>query len=96
MINRRPLAAALAIALIGASTGAQAADGISGRVASGLGRWIAAQGNAALDELREDLKRDLSQRLQPLLPERAAAEPDALRKVGNDPDAAPNSAEQSL
>jgi hypothetical protein len=98
MINRRPLAqVVLAIALIGGSAGAQAADSVGGRVANGLGRWIAAQGNAALNELREDLKRDLSQRLQPLLPEqRDMAESDSLHKVGNDPGTAPNTAEQSL
>ncbi|WP_428312274.1 hypothetical protein [Hydrocarboniphaga sp.] len=97
MINRRPLAqAALAIVLIAGSAAAQAADGIGSRVGAGLGRWIAAQGNAALSELREDLKRDLSERLQPLLPEREMVEADTLRKVGNDPAAAPNTAGQSL
>lgn len=97
MINRRPLAqAVLVIALIGGSAGAQAADGMSNRVASGLGRWIAAQGNAALNELREDLKRDLSERLQPLLPAGDTLEAEPLHKVGNAPGAAPSTAEQSL
>ncbi|MDB5967618.1 MAG: hypothetical protein JWQ90_68 [Hydrocarboniphaga sp.] len=97
MTNRRPLAhAVLAIALIGGSAGAQAADGMSSRVASGLGRWIAAQGNAALSELSEDLKRDLAERLQPLLPASDMVEADPLHKVGNEPGAAPNTAAQSI
>jgi hypothetical protein len=101
MINRRPLAQALiAIALIGGSAGAQAADSMSTRVASSLGRWIAAQGDAALNELSEDLKQSLSKTLKPLLPaqDSVVAEPhESLHKVGNDGQTdASNNAEQSL
>lgn len=96
MIKPRPLARTfLAIALIAGSAGAQAAD-------AGLGRWIAAQGNVALQELHRDLKRDLAQRLQPMLPDSAMlAEADStLVKVGNEaetaPAAVPNHLSQSL
>lgn len=34
-----------------------------------MGQWIAEQGNAALREIREDFKRDLKNRIRPLLPE---------------------------
>jgi hypothetical protein len=86
MIKPRPLAQTfLAIALIAGSAGAEAAGDAN------LGRWIAAQGNAALQELQHDLKRDLAQRLQPMLPGGAmvvdAGSP--LVKVGNDIEAAP-------
>lgn len=93
MIKHRTLAQTVAaIALIAGSAGAQAAaDGSR----SGVGRWIAAQGNAALQQLHQDLRKDLSQRLQPILPDSAvvadaAAEP--LIKVGNDADTAPAAA----
>lgn len=38
------------------------------QVASAVGHWIAEQGNAALREIREELRRELEQQIQPLLP----------------------------
>lgn len=69
----RPLIAA---ALLCASFGSQAADGVATRAASGIGPWIAAQGNAALRELGDELRRSLRQQMQPLLPQPAKT-PDA-------------------
>ena len=54
------------LALCGAAMSpAQAADSSSARVATGVGQWIAAQGNAALREIEDELKRDLADRLHP-------------------------------
>ena len=102
MNQHRHLAQALiALTLIAASTGAaQAADGIGSRVGSNVGRWIAAQGNAALQELQQDLKRDLVDRLKPLLPASDApmASESPAHKVGNDlaPAPAAGAPKQSL
>ncbi|WP_428310333.1 hypothetical protein [Hydrocarboniphaga sp.] len=62
----RPLVAA---ALLCASFGSQAADSMSTRAASGVGSWIAAQGNAALRELGQDLRKQLRDSIKPLLPQ---------------------------
>jgi hypothetical protein len=62
----RPLVAA---ALLCASFGSQAADSMTVRAASGVGAWIAAQGNAALRELGQDLRQQLRDQLKPLLPQ---------------------------
>lgn len=62
----RPLVAA---ALLCASFGSQAADGLRLRAASGVGAWIAAQGNAALRELGQDLREELRNQMKPLLPQ---------------------------
>lgn len=59
------IAAAL---LLGASFASQAADLSGARIATGVGQWIAAQGNAALEDIREDLQKDLADRLKPVLP----------------------------
>ncbi|MDB5968439.1 MAG: hypothetical protein JWQ90_889 [Hydrocarboniphaga sp.] len=62
----RPLAVA---ALLCASFGSQAADSVTARAASGVGLWIAAQGNAALHELGQELRDELRQQIKPLLPQ---------------------------
>jgi len=79
---RNALAAALiATTALGASTAAQAQEqAVASRVVVGLGAWIAAQGNAALAEVREDLKQDLREAMKPLLPESAPA-PEAPQQV---------------
>jgi hypothetical protein len=79
---RTALAAALlAATTLGASSVAQAQDqNVSSRVVVGLGAWIAAQGNAALAEVREDLKQDLRDAMKPLLPESEPA-PEAPQQV---------------
>lgn len=54
------------LALCGvAMSPAQAAQSTGVRVATGVGQWIAAQGNAALREIEDELKRDLADRLHP-------------------------------
>lgn len=62
--------------LAGASFASQAADIGGVRIATGVGYWIAAQGNAALREIRHDLQKDLADRLQPLLPAPAESRAD--------------------
>jgi len=62
----RPL---LAAALLCTSFGSQAADGLAMRAASGVGQWIAAQGNSALRELGQELREELREQIQPLLPQ---------------------------
>lgn len=62
-------AAALLLASLSSATYAAAPE--PGRnMVSSVGHWIAEQGNAALREMREDLKRDLKDRLRPLIPDR--------------------------
>lgn len=62
----------LGTALIGASVTAQADDNfLTQRVATGVGRIIAAQGNAALNQIREELREVLNRSVEPLPPESA-------------------------
>jgi len=103
MINPRPLAQTfLALALIAGGASAQAAETVRSGVSTGMGRWIAAQGNVALQQMHRDLKRDLAERLQPMLPDaEMVVEADStLVKVGNEAEAAPAAtpinAQQSL
>lgn len=73
---------AAATLLLTGSLNAQAADeAMSGRVVSGVGSWIAAQGNAALREIGDDLKQDLVQTLKPFIP--APSESDTATKPGD-------------
>ncbi|MEW6168146.1 MAG: hypothetical protein AB1651_10675 [Pseudomonadota bacterium] len=58
----------LASALLGFNAAARADDGLGQRVATGVGRVIAAQGNAALQQIREELRETLEDRLAPYLP----------------------------
>ena len=59
------LSALAAAALLLAVHGPVAAEG-DRHAATGVGPAIAAQGNAALEQIREDLRRGLEQSLQPL------------------------------
>lgn len=61
--------------LLGASLPAAAADSVGARVATGVGRIIAAQGNAALAHIREELKDNLLDTLKPLLPDEQTRAP---------------------
>jgi hypothetical protein len=58
----------LASTLLGFNAAAQADDGLGQRVATGVGRVIAAQGNAALVQIREELRETVENRLAPYLP----------------------------
>ena len=68
--------AALALWCAGAAAPAAAEASLQDRAVSALGVAIASQGNAALIQIREDLKRDLLKTLAPLLP-RPEAQPAA-------------------
>ena len=46
------------------SAPALASDNVAFRMASGLGRVIAAQGNAAFQHLRDDVRRDVAQKFR--------------------------------
>ncbi|HKY91002.1 MAG TPA: hypothetical protein VJM11_08180 [Nevskiaceae bacterium] len=71
MKNLIPAAVLLVASLSPAAHAATAQPGM--QVVSNVGQWIAEQGNAALRDMREELKRDLKNRLRPLVPERPAA-----------------------
>lgn len=58
-----------AATLFGATATTRAADGhIAATMVTTVGQWIAAQGNAALRDIRQDMKRELLDRFEPLLP----------------------------
>jgi hypothetical protein len=58
----------LALALLGAAAPAAANEYAGARAASAVGHWVAAQGNAAVREIRDDLRQRLSDSLKPRLP----------------------------
>lgn len=67
---------ALAAALLAATVPANAnEESLSMRAASSLGQFIARQGNAALMEIRNEVKKDLAARLKPYLPRREEIAP---------------------
>ncbi|MEC9358029.1 MAG: hypothetical protein VX836_09175 [Pseudomonadota bacterium] len=69
-IKRTSLMTAAAAALALSSFAANAADAsLSGRAATGIGQYIAAQGNAALAELRQRFVAELSDQIQLFVPE---------------------------
>lgn len=73
-MNRKSFAAlALATLMLGASATAQAEDNLTTRVATGVGRIIAMQGNAALVTIREEIRESFAGTLAPFMPEPAAA-----------------------
>ncbi|HEX4896151.1 MAG TPA: hypothetical protein VFV11_07460 [Solimonas sp.] len=73
LITRNTLRGLAVASLLAASFGAQASDSLAQRVATGVGRVIAAQGNAALIQIREDFRAQLPdalrETLEPVLPE---------------------------
>ncbi len=79
--NKLLQGAAIAAVLMGISFGAQAQTSLSSRIATGVGQAIAAQGNAALTQIRDELRKSFEDAIEPLLPEHdngasAAATPD--------------------
>ncbi|MGH8441449.1 MAG: hypothetical protein ACRETF_00945 [Nevskiaceae bacterium] len=66
-MNKSTLTAA-ALALC-AFTGTATADSLPSRAVSALGSAIAAQGNAALIQIRKEVKASALQAIKPLLPE---------------------------
>jgi len=67
-------AAALVLAGLGTANAAQAQQAeVANAVVMTVGQWIAAQGNAALIQVREDMKRDALKHVGPYLPQRSDA-----------------------
>lgn len=62
------LSVLVAAGLMGLSNVASADDGLAQRVATGVGRVIAAQGNTALVQIREELGHTIEKTIQPWLP----------------------------
>lgn len=58
-----------------------AADDITTRTAVAVGQAIAAQGNAALAEIRQEIKDALMEQIKPLLPEPAPESPPPVPPV---------------
>ncbi|MFA5937915.1 MAG: hypothetical protein WC809_01055 [Sinimarinibacterium sp.] len=67
-LPRKSLSVLVAASLLGFSSIASADGSLSQRVATGVGRVIAAQGNAALDQIREELGQTIEKTIQPWLP----------------------------
>ncbi len=59
----------LALALLATSLPSHAVDASAVRAANNVGSWIATQGNAALHQINDDLRRTLLEQLRPMLPE---------------------------
>ncbi len=59
---------AVLTALVGFQGAAHADDSLTQRVVTGVGHVIAAQGNAALTQIRTELGQTIEQALKPLLP----------------------------
>ena len=74
-MNNKTLKNRMGMALVALSFTAfaapAAADDITTRTAVAVGQAIAAQGNAALVEIRDEIKHALLQQIKPLLPEPA-------------------------
>ena len=62
-------AAALALCFAAAATPVSAEDSLPARAITALGLAIAQQGDLALIEIRDDLRRNLLKNLKPLLPQ---------------------------
>ncbi|MDP9140964.1 MAG: hypothetical protein M3O62_09255 [Pseudomonadota bacterium] len=68
-LTRKTLStAAILTALLGFQGAAHAQDSLTQRVVTGVGHVIAAQGNAALVQIRAELGETIEQALKPLLP----------------------------
>ena len=65
----------IALSLGTATTAVNAEEGLAIRAAYAVGAMIAAQGNAALVEIRREVKETLIQQLKPYLPNPAPAVP---------------------
>jgi len=72
--------AAISVGLAGLAFPATADDSLTDRAASAVGHYIAAQGNAALVQIREELTRDLARQIRPYLPE-----PERVSTAGTPP-----------
>jgi heme O synthase-like polyprenyltransferase len=73
-MNIRHIAAALVVAGLGTAHAAQAQQAeVTNAVVMTVGQWIAAQGNAALIQVREDMKRDALKHVDPYLPQPSGA-----------------------
>jgi len=77
MIRTNLLKLTVAAMLLGASLASHAAEPV--RV-SGVGPWIAAQGNAALREIGDEMKQNINETLRPLMPTDAPKRPESSPK----------------
>jgi hypothetical protein len=77
-------AAATALVLCGFPGSVASADTLPSRVAASLGQVIAAQGNAALMQIRNDLKKSALKTIEPFLPK-----PDDSAESADTPAATP-------
>lgn len=73
----RPLIRPLFALLLAAACVPAHAEGLSFRNVTGVGPWIAEQGNQALRDLARELKESLADQLRPVLPEAPAVEAEA-------------------
>lgn len=71
----KPLAAALVLSFAAFAGPAAAEESLSSRAASAVGAVIASQGNAALVQIRQELKETLLEQLRPWLPQPAGEKP---------------------
>lgn len=82
LILRNAARSLLLAGLLGASLTAQASDSLAQRVATGVGRVIATQGNAALVEIREEFKDRLPELLREAIKPAAPASPTPAATTG--------------
>ena len=69
-------AAAIAAGLLGTGPATAGEESLPSRAASMLGDYIAQQGNAALIQIRKDLKKDLTRTIKPFMPPQTQATSD--------------------
>lgn len=75
----------LALGLGAVAAPAAAQESLPARAVALLGEAIAAQGNAALVQLRDELKRDLLKHIQPYLPEHPQSAPKTPSAPASEP-----------
>jgi hypothetical protein len=68
-MNRKATLTALALALCSLTGTASANDGLPTRAVNALGAAVAAQGNAALVQIRRELKESALEAMKPFLPD---------------------------
>ena len=79
-MNRKATLAATVLVL-GTFSGIASADSLPTRAANALGAVIASQGNAALAQIRRELKESALEAMKPFLPEAPAPEPQTPAKT---------------
>lgn len=80
-MKHRSYIALIAILLTATQPAMASEQSLPMRAASGLGAFIASQGNAALTEIRDEVRKDLLERLKPYLPKRGETVPEKPQTV---------------